>query len=48
MGLFNAQLYRSLALGFVLGGLLVAGVLGTGLLGGESLIAAATAAPADE
>jgi hypothetical protein len=42
----KSSLIRSLSLGFALGGLLVALVMGTGLLSGEGgLVGAANAAP---
>lgn len=44
MGLFKPDLYRAFAIGFALGGLVIALVLGTGLSGDPSLIPAATAA----
>ena len=45
MGLFKSDLLRSFALGFALGGIAIALVLGTNLFTGQpSLIGAATAA----
>jgi hypothetical protein len=46
MGLFKADLFRSFAIGFALGGMILSLVLGCGLLtGGGSVVPAAIAAP---
>jgi len=47
MGLFKRDLFRSFAIGFAVGGIILSLVFGTGLMNGEpSLIGAATAAAA--
>ena len=48
MGLFKADLYRSFAIGFAVGALMVLGVVGFETVGGLSgdIVPAASAAPA--
>jgi hypothetical protein len=46
MRVLKSELFRSLSLGFALGCLMVAGLMGSGIFSGEpSLVSAATAAP---